>query len=464
MKRRDQFSLIEFGQPNESPSNGNKIAISNIKIGTRFRKDFGDLKPLIDSIKRHGLLHPIVVSEDNQLICGKRRLAAYMQLGRTEIEVNLVSLLNSDLREAEADENIVRKGFTVEEIAEIDEFYREREEAEAKERQKRKPKSSSDSVCVGNLPRQNVQRSREIIAQRVGVSDRTLEKIRTIKEASSECDTTKEVWKKVASGKMKVDKGYNQVKRFLRVKEAEAYVKTDLKDLNSSELFDLQFGKMETLGENIPGNSIDMIFTDPPYNEPSLSLYADLAKLADRVLKPGGSLITFVGHYAIFKINDLIRANSSLVYHWQIIVKHNGSKSRIHARHIWPYYKPLLWYYKPTIDGKIIIYQDIADLVESKAVSKDSHEWEQSTIEAEHMIKPLTVEGNIVLDPFMGSGTTGEAALNLKRRFIGIESDKVHHTRTEQRLTNLKLDTCNVSMLAKNVQDQSKKEVKEKSE
>ena len=48
----------------------------------------------------------------------------------------------TDLREAEADENneTIRKNFTVEEIAEIDEFFREREEAEAKERQKRKPK------------------------------------------------------------------------------------------------------------------------------------------------------------------------------------------------------------------------------------------------------------------------------------------------------------------------------------
>ena len=65
----------------------------------------------------------------------------------------------------------------------------------------------------------------------------------------------------------------------------------------------------------------------------------------------------------------------------------------------------------------------------------------------------------------MGSGTTGEAALKLNRRFIGIEVDKAHYSRTKQRLSKKKkLSTCNVSMLAKNVQDQSKKEVKEKSE
>ena len=82
------------------------------------------------------------------------------------------------------------------------------------------------------------------------------------------------------------------------------------------------------------------------------------------------------------------------------------------------------------------------------------------------MIKPLTVKGKVVLDPFMGSGTTGEAALNLNRRFIGIEVDKEHYSRTKQRLSKLNFEsnTCNVSMLAKNVQDQSKKEVKDKNE
>ena len=106
-----------------------------------------------------------------------------------------------------------------------------------------------------NFADKNKGKSSTKIAQRVGVSDRTLEKIRTIKEASTEGEFTKEVWKKVASGKVKVDKGYNQVKRFQRIKEAEAFVKNDLKDLDPSELFDLQFGEMETLGENIPDNS-----------------------------------------------------------------------------------------------------------------------------------------------------------------------------------------------------------------
>ena len=109
----------------------------------------------------------------------------------------------------------------------------------------------------------------------------SLEKIRTIKEASTEGEFTKEVWKKVASGKIKVDKGYNQIKRFQRIKEAEAFVKNDMKNLDPSELFNLQFGKMETLGGNIPDNSVDLIFTDPPYNETSVSLYGDLAKLAE---------------------------------------------------------------------------------------------------------------------------------------------------------------------------------------
>jgi site-specific DNA-methyltransferase (adenine-specific) len=45
-------------------------------------------------------------------------------------------------------------------------------------------------------------------------------------------------------------------------------------------------------------------------------------------------------------------------------------------------------------------------------------------VEAEHYKSPLTVENQLVLDPFLDSGPTGIADLNLNRKFIGIEIDK----------------------------------------
>ena len=46
-----------------------------------------------------------------------------------------------------------------------------------------------------------------------------------------------------------------------------------------------------------------------------------------------------------------------------------------------------------------------------------------------HIIKPLTVEGQTILDPFMGYGTNGITALQLNRKFIGIEIDREHYSR-----------------------------------
>ena len=41
-----------------------------------------------------------------------------------------------------------------------------------------------------------------------------------------------------------------------------------------------------------------------------------------------------------------------------------------------------------------------------------------------HLVKVLSNENDIVLDPFMGSGTTGLACKNLKRHFVGIEKEE----------------------------------------
>lgn len=52
----------------------------------------------------------------------------------------------------------------------------------------------------------------------------------------------------------------------------------------------------------------------------------------------------------------------------------------------------------------------------------------------EYLINMVTREGQTVLDPFMGSGTTGVACKNLNRNFIGIELDKEYFEIAKNRI------------------------------
>jgi len=87
-----------------------KIKISDINIGERVRSDYGDISALAASIQRYGLLHPVVIDENNNLIAGERRLKAHVKLGKKEIEVRKFNELSEvDKKEIELEENIQRK-------------------------------------------------------------------------------------------------------------------------------------------------------------------------------------------------------------------------------------------------------------------------------------------------------------------------------------------------------------------
>ncbi len=87
------------------------VPIDQIKISHRHRKDPGDLQALADSIRQHGLLHPIGVGPDHELLFGLRRLLACRDLlGWTTIPVLVFDLLLPD--EAQYAENVVRKDLT----------------------------------------------------------------------------------------------------------------------------------------------------------------------------------------------------------------------------------------------------------------------------------------------------------------------------------------------------------------
>ena len=90
------------------------MKISHIKVGNRFRSDLGNIDEVIDSVKTNGLLCPIIITRENLLIDGLRRLDAYRQLSIQDIPVHIVDI---PIREnGEIDANLVRKDFTAEEI------------------------------------------------------------------------------------------------------------------------------------------------------------------------------------------------------------------------------------------------------------------------------------------------------------------------------------------------------------
>ena len=68
------------------------IDIDQIKIKNRVRKDLSDLDNLKDSLKRYGLLNPITVTADYNLIAGHRLQEAAMQLGWTTINAIVVPI------------------------------------------------------------------------------------------------------------------------------------------------------------------------------------------------------------------------------------------------------------------------------------------------------------------------------------------------------------------------------------
>ncbi|HMX78500.1 MAG TPA: site-specific DNA-methyltransferase, partial [Chitinophagaceae bacterium] len=54
----------------------------------------------------------------------------------------------------------------------------------------------------------------------------------------------------------------------------------------------------------------------------------------------------------------------------------------------------------------------------------------------QHLVKLLSRENQMVLDPFMGSGSTGLACVTLHRKFSGFEIDKTYFNVAKKRLKN----------------------------
>jgi N6-adenosine-specific RNA methylase IME4/ParB-like chromosome segregation protein Spo0J len=148
--------------------------IDDISIGKRHRRDLGDIDELAASIKSEGLLQPIAITPDNELIAGRRRLEAHKRLGRDEIPVHVVDL--EAIVRGEQAENVHRKAFTPSETVAIHDAVLDIEKRQAKERMSEGGKVGKISTPSG--------KARDKAATGLGMSGRTIEKAREIVEAA----------------------------------------------------------------------------------------------------------------------------------------------------------------------------------------------------------------------------------------------------------------------------------------
>jgi site-specific DNA-methyltransferase (adenine-specific) len=184
---------------------------------------------------------------------------------------------------------------------------------------------------------------------------------------------------------------------------------------------------------------VDAVITDPPYKTSST---------------PGGCTDTDVGR----KWSGMIKAcDVSVGIHqinftdWMKMLNHDGDyyffcndkniypllhtalehKFRLHNMLVWhkPNATPNRWYMK---NAEFIAYlwkgnaQPIKNMGDKQVIHTEhegnkSHPTQKPIALMKYIIKNTT---GVVLDPFMGSGTTGVACMNLGRKFIGIEIDE----------------------------------------
>lgn len=203
----------------------------------------------------------------------------------------------------------------------------------------------------------------------------------------------------------------------------------------------------------------DAIITDPPYNISRDNNFHTMGragidfgewdknfdltswiKSCDPLLKKGGNIVIFndwknMSHIVDalekngFEIKDLIR--------W----KKTNPMPRNRDRRFITDYEVAVWAVKRgakwTFNRLSDTYERpeiICGITSKREKSNGGHPTQKPIEVMEWLIDRLTDEGDLVLDPFMGSGSTGVACINTNRKFIGIELDENYFNITKKRI------------------------------
>ncbi|MGM0380066.1 MAG: DNA-methyltransferase [Bacillota bacterium] len=223
----------------------------------------------------------------------------------------------------------------------------------------------------------------------------------------------------------------------------------------------------------IKSESTDLILTDPPYNlgnfmhsrntnlikmRENQFAYAEWDKLSQedwtkeiekffkessRVLKKGGTLLIFMSLMKIETIVNIAQKHNFYYKTTGIWHKTNPMPRNMHIHFVnsteaWVYF--IKNNTSGTFNNKGKLVHDFIETsaTTSKEKKFGKHPTQKPIKLISHFIKHLSNENDLVLDPFMGSGTTGVCSSQLNRNFIGIELDKTYYDLSIKRLNHEK--------------------------
>ena len=397
-----------------------------------------EFSALVKDIRANGQRQPIYI-HDGKIVDGRNRYRACQQLGidpDTRVWDGVGSLVSFVVSL-----NLQRRHLTSSQKAVVAMDVLPMLEAEAKERQRNSIKERDESGRsmpvhqlideLDNESRKPVLQALEQAAQMVGTNRQYVSDAKRLR------DEAPELLERVRSGELTIPqaKTEQRIAKADAAREERAKIGEEMsKQTNRFQLFNAPCRDALSL----PRESVDWIITDPPYPREFLGVYDDLAEIAAHVLKPGGSLLCMIGQSYLPQVVRSLEAH--LTYHWTLAYLTQGGKaSQLFDRSVNSFWKPVLWFTK----GDYARHW-IGDVTKSDAMEKQDHRWQQSASGMLDLMRRFVKPGDAVMDPFLGSGTTGVVALQQQCSFVGYDVDKKSVDISALRLTEAAGDKTEV--------------------
>ncbi len=383
--------------------------------------DDDELADLAADIAVNGLHHPIVFTEDGLLLDGRNRWRACQMV---DVEPSRTIYVGDEPTAHVMSLNIKRRHLSagqramvaVDALPLLQQEGRQRMSEHA--RDGHQPDTQAADQEEQGLPDSAnpvpaaPHNSRAQAATAVGTSSASVGQAQKVDQEAPD------LAKRVRAGKMTLNSAAEEVKR--RRAEAQAVVDRDeqLAEVPSSasgERWWMYRGDFRTELRSLPGNTVDLIVTEPPEPAVFLNQAAELARIAQRVLTPSGVMVIAVDNTFLAKVVQEI--GPYLAYGWTYM--ENGSERKINTRKIVSGWRPWLAFSNGTWPVDRLDWHPDTELAAGPAAQ---------------LIDGLCPTNGTVLDPYTGTAAYGVTAIGSGRRFVGAEYDPDTFTRA---VTNL---------------------------